>query len=106
MLRPAASRGCAVTTAPTIAASLGSVKVPLIEAVCCAGVEVSRKNKHPNQLATARTKKRSSLIFPPLPLARELKVVLVTMRLAPVVFPASRPGQKDREFCATQVCQD
>jgi len=28
------------------------------------------------------------------------------MRLAPAVFPASRPGQKDREFCATQVCQD
>jgi hypothetical protein len=39
---------------------------------------VGRKNKNPKQLAEARNKKRSSLIFPPLPLARELKVVLAS----------------------------
>jgi hypothetical protein len=47
-----------------------------------------------------------SLIFPPLPLARELKVVLAAMRLALVLLPASQPVQKDREFAQTRACQD
>ena len=83
--------------APTMAAPLWSVNVPLIVEGCCACVVTGRKNKIPTALAETKTKKRSSLIFPPLPLARELKVVPVTMCRASLGCDPS-PNQRARSF--------
>src|SRR5271155_2745731 len=77
---PAEFSNRAITCAPTIAAPLGSVNVPLIVAVDCAcvtaGIAKSKTSKNP----AARPGMRRSLIFPPLPLARELKVVPMRSR--------------------------
>ena len=63
-----------------IAAPLGSVNVPLIVEVDCAGVTEGWKIANPKRIDAAR--KLWSLIVPPLPLARELKVVPVGARRA------------------------
>src|SRR5271155_3807971 len=60
--------------APEIAELLGSVSVPVIVAFVCACVGEGWKSAKPKRIAA---RKVQSLIVPPLPLARELKVVPV-----------------------------